>query len=164
MVSELNEGIRSKVLNLLTSNQLWLTLLGRLILGGVLLTAGALKVGKPQLSAMSVRAYEILPTDIANFFGYVLPWFEVALGLLLIVGAAVKVCAILGGATMLIFIMGISQAWARGLSIDCGCFSAGGVVDPGETNYLSSIIRNIGLTIIAIYLYRFPKGRFGLDK
>jgi uncharacterized membrane protein YphA (DoxX/SURF4 family) len=155
---------KNKVLNFLATNQTWFTLLGRLILGGVIFTAGILKVGKPQLSAMSVRAYELLPTDIANFFGYVLPWFEVGLGLLLIIGAGVKVCAILGGATMLIFIIGISQAWARGLSIDCGCFSAGGVVDPGETNYLSSIIRNIGLTMIAIYLYRFPKGRFGLDK
>ena len=155
---------KNKVLNFLATNQTWFTLLGRLILGGVIFTAGILKVGKPQLSAMSVRAYELLPTDIANFFGYVLPWFEVGLGLLLIIGAGVKVCAILGGATMLIFIIGISQAWARGLSIDCGCFSAGGVVDPSETNYLSSIIRNIGLTMIAIYLYRFPKGRFGLDK
>lgn len=164
MVSESNKGIKIKALSFLVSNQPWLTLLGRLILGGVIFIAGALKAGKPQLSAMSVRAYEILPTDIANFFGYVLPWFEVALGLLLIVGAAVRVCAILGGATMLIFIIAISQAWARGLSIDCGCFSAGGVVEPGETNYLSSIFRNTGLTMIAIYLYRFPKGRFGLDK
>lgn len=164
MANESNNSSKDKALNFLASNQPWLTLFGRLILGGVLLVAGALKVGKPQLSAMSVRAYELLPTDIANFFGYVLPWFEVALGLLLIIGAGVKVCAALGGATMLIFIFGISQAWARGLSIDCGCFSAGGVVEPGETNYLSSIIRNIGLTIVAIYLYRFPKGRFGLDK
>ena len=155
---------KKKVLTFLATSQPWLTLLGRLTLGGVLFVAGSLKVGDPQISAMSVRAYEMLPTDFANFFGYVLPWFEVGLGLLLIIGAAVRVGAILGGVTMLMFIIAISQAWARGLSIDCGCFSAGGVIDPSETNYLSSIIRNTGLTLIAIYLYRFPKGRFGLDK
>ena len=144
--------------------QPWLTLLSRLILGGVLLVAGGLKVGNPQKSAMSVRAYEVLPIDIANFFGYVLPWFEVAVGLLLIAGAAVKICAVMGGATMFIFIIAISQAWARGLSIDCGCFGGGGAIDPSETKYLSEIIRDIAFLALAVFLYRFPKGRFGLDK
>jgi len=51
--------------------QPWITLLARLILGGVLLVAGALKVGNLQKSAMAVRAYELLPTAIANFLGYV---------------------------------------------------------------------------------------------
>jgi uncharacterized membrane protein YphA (DoxX/SURF4 family) len=39
--------------------QPWITLLARLILGGVLLVAGALKVGNLQKSAMAVRAYEL---------------------------------------------------------------------------------------------------------
>jgi uncharacterized membrane protein YphA (DoxX/SURF4 family) len=99
---------KNKILLFLVSGQPWLTLLGRLTLGGLLFYAGALKVGDPQSSAMSVRAYEMLPTDFANFFGYVLPWFEVGLGLLLIIGAALKVGAILGGLTMLMFIIAIS--------------------------------------------------------
>jgi uncharacterized membrane protein YphA (DoxX/SURF4 family) len=135
-----------------------------LILGGVLLVAGALKVGNPQKSAMSVRAYEVLPIDIANFFGYVLPWFEIGVGALLILGVAVKISALLGGATMLIFILAISQAWARGLSIDCGCFGGGGAIDPSQTKYLEEILRDFGLLLMAIYLYRFPSGRFALDK
>jgi uncharacterized membrane protein YphA (DoxX/SURF4 family) len=144
--------------------QPWLTLLFRLVLGGVLLVAGGLKVGNPQKSAMSVRAYELLPIDIANFLGYVLPWFEIGVGALLILGVAVKISALLGGATMLIFILAISQAWARGLSIDCGCFGGGGAIDPSQTKYLEEILRDIGLMLMAIYLYRFPSGRFALDK
>jgi uncharacterized membrane protein YphA (DoxX/SURF4 family) len=144
--------------------QPWLTLLSRLVLGGVLLAAGALKVGNPQKSAMAVRAYEILPINIANFLGYVLPWMEVGVGTLLIIGVGVKISAAIGGFTMFVFIIAISQAWARGLSIDCGCFGGGGAVEPGETKYLSEILRDIGLTMLGIYLYRFPKGRFGLDK
>ncbi|CAB4342191.1 MAG: DoxX family membrane protein [Actinobacteria bacterium] len=144
--------------------QPWLTLLSRLVLGGVLLAAGALKVGNPQKSAMAVRAYEVLPINIANFLGYVLPWMEVGVGTLLIIGVGVKISAAIGGFTMFVFIIAISQAWARGLSIDCGCFGGGGAVEPGETKYLSEILRDIGLTMLGIYLYRFPKGRFGLDK
>jgi uncharacterized membrane protein YphA (DoxX/SURF4 family) len=152
------------MLNKLIKLQPWLSLLFRLILGGVLLVAGALKVGNPQKSAMSVRAYEVLPIDIANFFGYVLPWFEIGVGALLILGVAVKISALLGGATMLIFILAISQAWARGLSIDCGCFGGGGAIDPSQTKYLEEILRDFGLLLMAIYLYRFPSGRFALDK
>lgn len=152
------------MLNKLIKLQPWLSLLFRLILGGVLLVAGALKVGNPQKSAMSVRAYEVLPIDIANFFGYVLPWFEIGVGALLILGVAVKISAFLGGATMLIFILAISQAWARGLSIDCGCFGGGGAIDPSQTKYLEEILRDFGLLLMAIYLYRFPSGRFALDK
>ncbi len=144
--------------------QPWLTLLARLILGGVLLAAGGLKIGNLQKSAMSVRAYELLPTDLANFFGYVLPWIEIGMGLLLIVGAVVSIMGLLGALIMLAFVVAIAQAWARGLSIDCGCFGGGGEIDPGETKYLSTILRDLGFFLLGVYLYYFPKGRFGLDK
>jgi len=144
--------------------QPWITLISRLILGGVLLAAGGLKIGNLQKSAMAVRAYEMLPVALANFLGYVLPWIEIGIGLLLIVGAAVRISGLLGALTMFAFIIAISQAWARGLSIDCGCFGGGGTIDPEDTKYLSEIIRDIGLLALGIYLYYFPKGKFGLDK
>jgi uncharacterized membrane protein YphA (DoxX/SURF4 family) len=144
--------------------QPWLTLLARLTLGGVLLAAGGLKIGNLQKSAMAVRAYEMLPVALANFLGYALPWIEIGIGLLLIVGAAVRISGLLGAFTMLAFIIAISQAWARRLSIDCGCFGGGGTIDPEDTKYLSEIIRDIGLLALGIYLYYFPKGKFGLDK
>jgi uncharacterized membrane protein YphA (DoxX/SURF4 family) len=144
--------------------QPWITLLARLILGGVLLVAGALKVGNLQKSAMAVRAYELLPTTIANFLGYVLPWLEIGLGLLLILGVAVSISGLFGAIIMFAFIIAIAQAWARGLSIDCGCFGGGGPIDPDQTKYLSEIIRDIGLFGVGIFLYYFPKGRFALDK
>ena len=144
--------------------QPWLTLFARLILGGVLLAAGALKIGNLQKSAMAVRAYELLPVSLANFLGYTLPWVEIGVGLLLITGALVRISGLMGAITMLAFIIAISQAWARGLSIDCGCFGGGGAIDPEDTKYLSEIIRDIGLLMLAIYLYFYPKGRFSLDK
>ena len=41
----------------LVKNQPWITLLGRLLLGGVLLVAGGLKVTKPTESANATAAY-----------------------------------------------------------------------------------------------------------
>jgi uncharacterized membrane protein YphA (DoxX/SURF4 family) len=147
-----------------TIAQPWLTLLARLILGGVLIAAGALKVGNLQKSAMAVRAYELLPVWMANLFGYALPWIEIGIGLLLVLGALVKINGLLGALIMLAFIIAIAQAWARGLSIDCGCFGDGGAVDPEDTKYLSTIIRDIGLLGLGVFLYFYPKGRFALDK
>ena len=144
--------------------QPWLTLLARLILGGVLFAAGALKIGSLQKSAMAVRAYELLPVSLANFLGYTLPWIEIGVGLLLIAGVAVRISGLIGAFTMLAFIIAIAQAWARGISIDCGCFGGGGAIDPEDTKYLSEIIRDIGLLILGIYLYFYPKGRFSVDK
>jgi len=152
------------MLNKFKSYQPWLTLLCRLILGGVLLAAGALKIGNLQKSAMAVRAYEMLPVDLANFLGYALPWIEIGMGLLLIVGASVKICGLLGALTMLAFIIAIAQAWARGLSIDCGCFGGGGTIDPEDTKYQSEIIRDIGLLAMGVFLYYFPKGKLSLDR
>ena len=144
--------------------QPWLTLLARVVLGGTLLVAGALKVGNLQKSAMAVRAYELLPVSLANFLGYALPWIEIGVGLLLMLGVATKTVAVIGAINMLVFIIAIAQAWARGLSIDCGCFGGGGSVDPEDTKYLSEIIRDLGLFALGIYLYLYPKGRFALDK
>ena len=144
--------------------QPWLTHLSRLILGIVLLVAGGLKIGNLPKSAMAVRAYELLPVSLANFLGYTLPWIEIGLGLLLIVGVTVKISGALGALTMLAFIIAIAQAWARGLSIDCGCFGGGGAIDPEDTKYLSEIIRDIGLMALGIFLYFYPKGRFALEK
>jgi uncharacterized membrane protein YphA (DoxX/SURF4 family) len=144
--------------------QPWLTLLSRLILGVVLLVAGGLKIGNLPKSAMAARSYEMLPIPLANFLGYTLPWIEIGLGLLLIVGVTVKISGALGALTMLAFIIAIAQAWARGLSIDCGCFGGGGAIDPEDTKYLSEIIRDIGLMALGIFLYFYPKGRFALEK
>jgi uncharacterized membrane protein YphA (DoxX/SURF4 family) len=142
----------------------WFGLLSRLILGGVLFAAGWLKIFTPAKSQMAVRAYEVLPIGLANFLGIALPWLEVGFGVLLIIGVAVRLSAIVGGGLMVLFIAAISQAWVRGLSIDCGCFGGGGTVDPGETKYLSEILRDTGLALLALYLIRYPLTRFALEK
>ena len=142
----------------------WFGLLSRLTLGGVLFAAGWLKIFTPAKSQMAVRAYEVLPISLANFLGIFLPWFEVGLGVLLILGIAVRLSAFFGGALMVVFIAAISQAWARGLSIDCGCFGGGGTVDPSETKYLSEILRDAGLALLALYLFRYPLTRFAAEK
>jgi len=142
----------------------WIGLVSRLILGGVLLAAGLLKYQHLDKSQMAVRAYEMLPIALANLLGIILPFLEIAVGVLLVIGAAVRISAIVGGVLMGAFMIGIAQAWARALSIDCGCFGGGGQVEPGTANYLPELLRDGGLALLAIYLFRYPQSKFGLDR
>ena len=142
----------------------WLTLVTRILLGCVLILAGVLKAKSPYEAAAAVRAYQLLPNSLASLLGHALPWLEIGAGLLLVLGIAVRKSAWFGGGLMVLFIVAISQAWARGLSIDCGCFGNGGAVAPGHTKYLQEILRDFGLTLCAIYLIEFPHGKLGLDK
>jgi uncharacterized membrane protein YphA (DoxX/SURF4 family) len=145
------------------------TLLARLILGGVLLAAGGLKVFKPTESANAVAAYKLMPTELAHLIGYALPWLEVAIGLLLIVGFMVRPSAVLSGLIMIVFIGAIASVWARGMLIDCGCFGGGGEIDPSlasevRMNYFIEIMRDLGLALVALYLYFFPYGKLSIEK
>ncbi len=144
--------------------QPWLGLISRLILGGVLLVAGWLKAFSFDKAQMAVRAYEVLPISVANVVGVILPWAEIAMALLLILGVAIRPMAIATAGLMLLFIAAITQAGLRGLSIDCGCFGGGGAVEPGQTKYLQEIARDIVFLLLAVYLYKYPVTKWALEK
>jgi uncharacterized membrane protein YphA (DoxX/SURF4 family) len=146
-----------------------ITFLARLVLGGVLLVAGGLKVLKPTESANAVAAYKILPTNVAHLTGYALPWLEVALALFLIFGFMVRPAAVISGLIMVVFIGAIASVWARGMLIDCGCFGGGGEIDPSlaaevRRTYFIEIMRDLGLALSALYLYFFPYGKLSVEK
>ena len=146
-----------------------MTLLARLVLGGVLLAAGGLKVLKPTESANAVAAYKLMPTELAHLIGYALPWLEVALAILLIAGIMVRPAAVVSGLIMLVFVGAIASVWARGMLIDCGCFGGGGEIDPSlasqvRRTYFIEIMRDLGLALAALYLYFFPYGKLSFEK
>jgi len=141
----------------------WVGLLARLVLGGALFIAGALKVGNPEASVIAVRAYQILPFSLTRPLGYALPLFEMLLGALILLGLFTRIAAALGTLVMLAFIIAIASAWARGLSIDCGCFGGGGEIAPDQTKYALEIVRDIGFAAAGAWLVWRPRSAFALD-
>ncbi|MBN1173587.1 MAG: DoxX family membrane protein [Micromonosporaceae bacterium] len=141
----------------------WFGTLARLILAGVFIVAGALKVGDLAESGRAANAYDVLPIELGRFVGAVLPFMEIMVGVLLLVGLATRVVAFVNGLMYLVFITAIAQAWARGLTIDCGCFGEGGQVAPEDTRYASEIFRDTLLFGLTAFLVVFPRTRYSLD-
>jgi uncharacterized membrane protein YphA (DoxX/SURF4 family) len=93
-----------------------------------------------------------------------LPFVELALGVLLLIGLATRVVAGISAVLLLVFIAGIASAWARGLSIDCGCFGSGGELAAGQSpTYGPEILRDVGFLILAAFLLVWPLTRLSVD-
>jgi len=111
----------------------------------------------PDATYVAVRAYDVLPKAGVTLVAGILPWLEIVLGLLLLAGLATRVVAVASAGLLVVFIAGVVQAWARGLSIDCGCFGGGGAVDPGQTTYGLELLRDAGFLLMAAWLIVRPR-------
>jgi putative oxidoreductase len=93
-----------------------------LIIAGIFIYAGAIKVLDPIQFANDIDNYKILPWTIAIGLAFYLPWLEMFCGLALIARRLY-----LGGLSILtalvaVFLVATIAAKVRGLDITCGCF------------------------------------------
>jgi uncharacterized membrane protein YphA (DoxX/SURF4 family) len=137
--------------------------LARFGLAAVWLVSGLLKAVDPDQTYIAVRAYDVLPDAGVEVVAALLPWIELALGVLLLAGVGTRLVAALSVALLLAFVASVSQAWARGLSIDCGCFGGGGAVEAGETTYVQELLRDAGFLLMAGWLVVRPRTMLALD-
>jgi uncharacterized membrane protein YphA (DoxX/SURF4 family) len=144
---------------------LWLATVLRVGLAGVLAWASIPKIANPDAAVISVRAYRLLPEAAVHTVAWGLPFIELALAALLLAGIATRSAATAAGALMVIYVAAIASAWARGLRIDCGCFSRGGY-DPsaGGARYAAEILRDLGLLLAAGLLVWRPASRLSLTR
>jgi uncharacterized membrane protein YphA (DoxX/SURF4 family) len=142
----------------------WISTVARLGLAAVFLIAGATKVGDLAESGRAVNAYRLMPFEVAKVVGAAQPFLEIAVGLLLVLGVATRLVAGIGAVLLVLFIAGIASAWARGLRIDCGCFSAGGDLGAGQSpTYGREILRDVGFLVLAGILLWRPRSRLSVD-
>ncbi|SCG68755.1 MauE/DoxX family redox-associated membrane protein [Micromonospora coxensis] len=142
----------------------WIGVAARLGLAAVWLIAGGAKVGDLAASGRAVNAYQVMPYDLAMVIGAALPFVELALGVILLLGLATRLAAGVSAALLVVFVAGIASAWSRGLSIDCGCFGSGGQLAAGQTpSYLPEILRDLGFLALAGFLLIWPRTPVSVD-
>ncbi|HTK67906.1 MAG TPA: MauE/DoxX family redox-associated membrane protein [Pseudonocardia sp.] len=137
--------------------------LARLGLAAVFLVSGYIKASDLDQTYVAVNAYQVLPKPAVEVVAVVLPWFELAVGVLLLVGVGTRIIAVISALMLLMFMAGVAQAWARGLSIDCGCFGGGGDVAADKTSYGTELLRDTGFMILAVWLIVRPTTLWSLD-
>jgi uncharacterized membrane protein YphA (DoxX/SURF4 family) len=148
----------------LSTAQPWLAVAGRIGLAAVFLISGWTKVTDLEDTVRSVRAYRILPEVLVRPFAYGLPLVEFSVAAILLLGIGTRFAALLTAALMVMFMYGVSQAWIRGLKIDCGCFgSHGGEVPDPVPGYITTLLRDTGLLLVALALARWSRSRLSLD-
>jgi uncharacterized membrane protein YphA (DoxX/SURF4 family) len=135
----------------------------RLGLAAVFLVSGELKVVDPAQTRIAVRAYELLPPDLVGPVATALPLVELVLGTLLLVGAFTRWIAVASAVLLVVLMAAVAQAWARGLSIDCGCFGGGGTVAKGDTRYPQELARDVGTLLLALWLLVRPRTALSVD-
>ena len=133
----------------------------RLIPAAVFLWAGLAKAFERQDSILAVNAYDVLPERLVEPVAVLLPWIEIAVAVLLILGLFVRVAGLGTALLSATFIAGLAQAKARGLQIDCGCFGGGGA-GSGVTWW--DIVRDVPLVLAGAYLTLRPRGPLQLDE
>ena len=133
-----------------------LVILCRLVLGGVFIYASLDKIANPAEFAKAIGNYHVLPFGLENLLALFLPWLELLTGLLLIAGIMVDGATILIISMNIVFIFAISQALARGISIECGCFSVS--TEGGSNIGFQTILRDFVYLIMGfIIFYRKDK-------
>jgi uncharacterized membrane protein YphA (DoxX/SURF4 family) len=139
-------------------------ILFRVVVGAVWLVAGVLKLPDPAENVRAVRAYQLLPESVVPVVGHGLPILEILLGVCLLLGLVTRVAAVVSSALLIVFIVGIASAWARGLSIECGCFGGGaGPTENATAAYPWDIARDVGLLLVSLWLVWRPRTPWAMD-
>jgi len=141
-------------LNAAASNAVkWLTLAARLVVGGLFVVAGALKLGDPTAFATEIANYRFLPA-VAPWLAVTLPPAQIVVGAALL-GAPRKwrrAAALASMGRLVMCLVAIVHVVRAGINVDCGCFG-------GNTGPVTAwtAVRDLVLLASAALVFRGTK-------
>ncbi len=119
----------------------------RVAMGGIFLYAGYVKLKDPwQLFAAGIRDYEMVPNWAADLLAQTLPYFELLIGLLLVVGRFLRLSTVSVSALLVVFFSLMVRAFVQGKEINCGCFG------PNELISWKTLVRDGSLLAVSLFL------------
>lgn len=124
----------------------------RLILGFLFIYASLDKIIYPSKFAEVIYNYRLLPVELVNICAILVPWIEVFIGVMLLIGIWVDASAFMLSGITFVFTFLIISAIFRGLNIECGCFSLDA---EGSLVSWKRVIEDILILIGGLYLVWF---------
>ena len=134
-------------------------LIFRITLGALFVYASVDKILYPTSFADSVSSYQVVPRPLLNIVAITFPWCELVAGLFLLNGFKTRSSNILIFLMLCLFNVLIISVLARGLQIDCGCFSSGS--DPIG---IPKLLEDCGYLLMSLAIFYFDKGYVSLDR
>jgi len=123
----------------------------RIILGLIFVLSSSDNLFNPSHISEIITAYSIIPARLIPLMAIVLPWLEFICGIMLIANVYSKSVLLILLALLFSFTGSVSFNLARGLKHACGCFE---IFSIKEEISIVTVIRNIVLILVAIFLYR----------
>ncbi len=99
-----------------------------------------------QLFAMAIDSYQLLPQTAVEILARILPWFELALGVLLIAGRWLRLASAATSLLLAVFVSLMVRAYFKGQEISCGCFG------PGEIISWKTLLRDGSLLAVSLFV------------
>jgi uncharacterized membrane protein YphA (DoxX/SURF4 family) len=118
----------------------------RILLGGIFLYTGYIKLESPLQFAAILYGYMLFPDSLIVPITYYFPWVEIALGILLLVGWEIRYVSLGACGLLASFIAVLTITYFRGIDANCGCFSFDDRITP------LTILRDGLIILPAIYL------------
>jgi hypothetical protein len=135
----------------------WLSVLARVVLGGIFIWSAIYKIKWPYVFLGNVYDYEIVGPRFGILIAMVLPWVELFVGMCLLGNILTKGAILIATGMMGLFVFLHAFAIYNGLAIRCGCF---GVIGVESVSYLS-LFRNCLLLILCVICFGFgPDSNF----
>jgi uncharacterized membrane protein YphA (DoxX/SURF4 family) len=104
---------------------------GRLALAAVFLWAAYTKLRDPwMIFAMEIDAMHVVPGASVEWIARTMPWFELLIGVLLVIGVQTRYVASAATGLLGIFFALLLVLYLRGFQGDCGCFGPGEQLGP----------------------------------
>jgi uncharacterized membrane protein YphA (DoxX/SURF4 family) len=126
-------------------------LAARLIMAGIFIYASIDKIAHPAAFARDVYNYQILPDALINMTALALPWLELFLGLCLLAGIWLPGAVLVVNALLVVFLAALLFNLARGLDVNCGCFSTGSDGPAMSTGWY--LMRDVGFLALGAFLF-----------
>ncbi len=101
----------------------FIALILRLALSAVFIYAAWTKLRDPwAVFAVAIDSFQVLPLWGVEWVARTLPWFELAVGVLLISGRWLRISTTASSLLLLVFFGLLVRAQLKGMQINCGCF------------------------------------------
>ena len=130
---------------------------GRLALAAVFLWAAYTKLRDPwMIFAMEIDAMHVVPGAMVEPVARTMPWLELALGVLLVIGIQTRYVATVATVLLLGFFSMLLFLYLKGFQGDCGCFG------PGERLGPKTLARDGLLVALSVWVTweAFRRSRF----